>query len=171
MTAALESAVAKLKARADALGLALTLEQSLEDDRAAIKADAIKRVMVRDGIAATPAEKIVETDAYYFEHRDKQRDSIISRIRADAEYWAAKCEATQASRITPDVFVLDAENAELERHIGEVIEANKSLLHSRNGTREANAELVAANRELAEQLAVANEMLGQSRISVVEVIP
>jgi hypothetical protein len=182
-----ESALARLIYAGEALGLALTLEQSLEDDRAAIKADAIRRVMKRDGTAATVAERVVETDADYFAHREKQRASIVARFRADAEYWAAKAQATQASLITPDVFALSgeineltisvlnandrvneyagtvnllkAENARRQEEIGEVVDANRSLLRARNEVQAANTDLVQANRDLAEQLAIAaNEM-------------
>jgi hypothetical protein len=178
-----ESALARLIYAGEALGCALAHEQELEDDRAAIKADAIKRVMVRDGVAATPAEKVVETDPQYFEHRAKQRASIVERFKADAEYWAAKAEATQASLITPDVFTLEAKNAVQEKIIDQLDSANKELTkrtvalmrerddaryEAREEMREtivlitdtnarlqaANADLVQANRELAEQLAV-----------------
>ena len=155
MTPQLDAAISKLKEKGEALGIALTLEQSLEDDRAAIKADAIRRIMVRDGIAATPAEKVVETDEAYFLHREKQRASIVARLRADAEYWAAKAQATQASLITPDVFNLETENErralEIEERRGEieeVVNANHSLLSQRN---HANAERNAA-RDLADGL-------------------
>jgi len=150
-----ESALARLIYAGEALGLALTLEQSLEDDRAAIKADAIQRIMKRDGIAATPAEKVVETDAAYFAHREKQRASVVARFRADAEYWAAKAQATQASLITPDVLTLEAENErltlEVEGRAGEiedVVNANHSLLSQRN---RANSERNEA-RDLADGL-------------------
>lgn len=113
-TPQLDNATAKVRATADALARAYNYEHELEDLRAAIKADAIKRIMVRDGVAATPAEKIVETDAEYFTHRGKQAASIVARFKADAEYWAAKCEATNTSLITPDVFALSEEINELE---------------------------------------------------------
>jgi hypothetical protein len=110
----LEQALEALTAKGDALGNALALEQELEDDRAAIKADAIRRVMKRDDLAATPAEKIVETDEQYFQHRAKQRASIIARYRADAEYKAADAAATHASLITPAMVELQAKISGLE---------------------------------------------------------
>jgi len=163
MNAGLDAAIAKLKEKGEAAGVALTLEQSLEDDRAAIKADAIKRIMTRDGCAATPAEKVVETDADYFAHREKQRASIVARFRADAEYWAAKCEATQASLITPTMIELEAQlrtgQTAIDAATKAVDEATRvnaelfdtvSLLKNENVRLQgANVALVKANRDLA----------------------
>jgi hypothetical protein len=110
----LELLLEQLTAKGEALGNALAHEQELEDDRAAIKADAIVRVMKRDGLAATPAEKVVETDEQYFQHRARQRASIVARYRADAEYKAANAAATQASLITPVMVELQAKISGLE---------------------------------------------------------
>lgn len=117
-SAPLDAALVILMMKGVALGQALALEQELEDDRAAIKADAIVRVMKRDGLAATPAEKIVETDEQYFQHRAKQSASIVARYRADAEYHAAKAAATQASLITPNAIELRATVVALSRDLG-----------------------------------------------------
>jgi DNA repair exonuclease SbcCD ATPase subunit len=106
-----------VKAKAEALADALNHESEIEDDRAAIKADAIVRIMARDKIAATPAEKIVETDEEYFKHRATQRASIVARFRAEAEYEAAKAAATRASVITPSMVELQAKNAGLEKDL------------------------------------------------------
>lgn len=106
-----------LKAKGEALGDATAHEQELEDDRAAIKADAVTRIMKRDNLAATPAEKIVETDEEYFRHRAKQRASIVARFRADAEYEAAKAAATNASLHTPSIIELKVQVSRLKREI------------------------------------------------------
>jgi hypothetical protein len=107
----------ELKAKAEALADALNHESELEDDRAAIKADAIVRIMKRDSLAATPAEKIVETDEQYFKHRAAQRASVVARFRADAEYEAAKAAATQASLITPSMIELQTKITGLEKDL------------------------------------------------------
>lgn len=127
MTPQLENAIAKLKEKAEALGEARAEEQRLEDERGLLKELAIQRIMLRDRCAATPAEKIVESDGEYMGHRIAQRYSVVKRFRADAEYQAAKAETTQASLITPDVFALSEE-------IGEYVDSLKLL-------REENARL------------------------------
>lgn len=180
MTPQLEQAIAKLKEKGEALGYARAEEQRLEDERALVKGMAIIRLMKKHGIAATPAEKIVEEDLEYMAHRVAQRESVVLRFVADAQYWAAKAEATQLSLITPDVFALSEElneyadslkllredNAQLQTEIavraresGELVEANRSLLLSRNeaGQLAANRlfqieSLQDANRKLQAQL-------------------
>jgi hypothetical protein len=163
VTPTLTAANAKVEAKADALARAYNYEHELEDLRAAIKADAIKRIQKRDGLAATPAEKIVETDEEYFAHRGKQSAAVVARFKADAEYWAAKCEATQASLITPEVLLLESKLATLKsinRHLThELVEENDRLTIAKG----ANADLVQANRELASQRAATSEMLGKAR--------
>ncbi len=66
----------------------------LEDERALIKPRAVKRLM-ENGAAtsATAAEKIVEQDAEYADHRRKQRDAEIAKWAALASYEAAKLTA------------------------------------------------------------------------------
>lgn len=171
----LESALARLIYAGEALGEALAHEQELEDDRAAIKADAIKRIMARDGLAATPAEKVVETDADYFAHREKQRASIVARFRADAEYWAAKARATQASLNALDVLTLEAENAKYSRMIDDLDAEIKDLvkkvvahMRARDDLSHANADLVQANRDLAEQITA---LESRENVPAVEAIP
>jgi methyl-accepting chemotaxis protein len=156
----LEQAIRDLKEKGEARGVAQAYEQELEDDRAAIKADAIVRIMARDRIAATPAEKIVETDLQYLQHRADQRASIVERFKADAEYQAAKAEATQASLITPDVLILEAENEKFSRMIEDLDRSNRdltkksvALMRERDDANQANRDLVRANRDLADQLA------------------
>lgn len=154
MNALLESAISKLKEKGEALGIALTLEQSLEDDRAAVKADAIKRIMTRDGCAATPAEKVVETDAGYFAHRAEQRASIVARFRADAEYWAAKAEATQASLITPTMIDLEFENGHLRADRAALVRSLDDAREGIKGWQAVATEENEARHALAKQLAI-----------------
>jgi hypothetical protein len=160
MTPQLESAIARLKEKGDARGWAQAYEQELEDLRAAIKADAIQRIMKRDGCAATPAEKIVETDPDYFAHRETQRASIVARFKADAEYQAAKAEATQASLLTPDVLILEADNRALLSDRGSLLDANRSLLRARNEALAAIHSLGIEVADLHNQLRDANLTIG-----------
>lgn len=110
-----EQMLAALTAKAEALADAHNHETQLEDDRAKVKAEAIERICIRDNLKATPAEKIVETDEGYAEHRAKQRASIIARFRADAEYEAAKAALTRAALITPPMAELITKAANSKR--------------------------------------------------------
>jgi hypothetical protein len=159
--ASLEELLEILKAKGEALGDALAHEQELEDDRAAIKADAITRIMKRDGLAATPAEKIVETDEEYFKHRAAQRASIVARFRADAEYQAAKAAATRASLITPSMIELQGKISGLEKDLKQAkrdVDLREIALRRANGyladrIRDVD-NLTECNRRLSAQLEV-----------------
>lgn len=82
---------------AEALAYARADEMRLEDERALVKRDAVLRIMQRDGIAATPAEKIVETDEMYMAHRALQRAAVVATQRAWGDYEAARVLATHAA--------------------------------------------------------------------------
>lgn len=166
MNAQLDAAIARLKESGEALAQARSEEQRLEDERPLLKELAIIRIMARDGSAATRAEKIVESDSEYMAHRIAQRGSVVARFKADAEYWAAKCEATQASLITQDVLTLEAENVKFSRMIDDLdresTELRKKLvatMRARDDANNANADLVRANRELAGELVTASETI------------
>lgn len=73
-----------------ALGVDRAHEMELEDDRALVKMEAVKRIMARDGLAATPAEKIVETDEAYMLHRQRQREAVIQCQCAWGAFKAAE---------------------------------------------------------------------------------
>lgn len=141
----LTSLLEQLVAKGEAAGQALAHEQELEDDRAAIKADAIVRIMKRDSLAATPAEKIVETDEQYFLHRAEQRASIVARFRAAAEYEAAKAAATQASLLTPSMIELKAKITGLEKDLKE---AKRALDLKEIALRRANGFLADRIRDV-----------------------
>lgn len=155
-----ESALARLIYAGEALGDATAHEQELEDDRAAIKADAIVRVMKRDGLAATPAEKIVETDEEYFKHRAKQRASIVARFRADAEYQVAKATATQASLITPAMIELQTKIAGLEKDLKQ---AKREVDLREIATRRANGYLADRIRDVEQLNAQCAELAETNR--------
>lgn len=137
----LTDVVAKGEAAADALNH----ETQLEDDRAAIKADAVVRIMKRDSIAATPAEKIVETDAAYFEHRAKQRAAVVARFRADAEYKAAEIKARHFALFTPSALAREVELAKAELRIEELERQRNELAGT---VANLSAELGETKREL-----------------------
>ena len=91
-----ETQIAAIDDAAERVALACKVEMELEDQRPIIKADAVRRIMARDGIAATPAEKIVETDGEYAAHRNRQTMAVVEKQRAFGAYEAAKLRARLA---------------------------------------------------------------------------
>ena len=75
---------------AERLAQAVANEMRLADQRALIKDAAIVRI-VESGQerSATAAEKVVEKDEQYMEHRRAQYESVKERIRAQGGYDAA----------------------------------------------------------------------------------
>lgn len=86
-------AVNDIERAAERLAIAVRAEMELEDERPIVKAEAVKRIMARDGIAATPAEKIVETDDVYAAHRRKQYAAVVEKQQAYGAFEAAKRRA------------------------------------------------------------------------------
>jgi hypothetical protein len=84
-----------LAAAATRCSAALNAIAELEDERALIKPQAIRRLM-DSGAASSPtaAEKIVEQDPEYAAHRRRQRDAEVEKWAAAANYEAAKLTAT-----------------------------------------------------------------------------
>jgi hypothetical protein len=74
-------------------GQACRKEMELEDERSILKPQATRRIMARDNIAATPAEKLVETDEEYASLRRRQYDIVVEKQRAFGELEAAKLRA------------------------------------------------------------------------------
>jgi tyrosyl-tRNA synthetase len=74
----LDAAIAAMHEVAESLGRARAREMELEDERALVKRDAVRR-LVESGAAssATAAEKIVEQDEEYAAHRRNQREQTI----------------------------------------------------------------------------------------------
>lgn len=68
-------------------------EMQLEDERGLLKAAATKRIMARDNIAATNAEKIVESDEEYANHRKAQRLAVIATETARGAFYSARFRA------------------------------------------------------------------------------
>jgi len=87
-------ALAAINAAAQDCARAHAHVQELEDARALVKRDAIKRLM-ESGAAtsASAAEKIVEQDEGYAAHRAQQRDAEFDRWRSLAAWEAAKVNA------------------------------------------------------------------------------
>lgn len=90
---AARASIAAIDAAASWVADALNTIARLEDERALIKPEAIRRIMESRGIAATPAEKIVEADPEYAAHREKQRDAEVVKWAAAAAYESAKLTA------------------------------------------------------------------------------
>lgn len=89
-------AIEAIPEAAERVAQACKLEMELEDRRPIIKAEAVRRIMARDSIAATPAEKIVETDGVYADLRAEQTRAVVEKQRAFGEYEAAKLRARLA---------------------------------------------------------------------------
>lgn len=88
-----EQAVEAIERAAERLAIATQREMMLEDRRPLVKADAVKRIMQRDSIAATPAEKIVESDDGYLTLRVEQYGAVVETIRARGAFEASKRRA------------------------------------------------------------------------------
>lgn len=88
------ASIAALDAAASWLADALNTVARLEDERALIKADAIRR-LVESGVATSPsaAERVVERDDEYMAHRAKQRDAEYQKWHAVASFEACKLTA------------------------------------------------------------------------------
>ncbi len=87
------ASIAAVDAAASWVAETLNNVSKLEDQRALIKPLAVARIMKSHGMAATPAEKVVEMDSEYAEHRAKQRDAEVQKWAADAAYKAAELTA------------------------------------------------------------------------------
>jgi hypothetical protein len=92
----LDDAIAALHEAADELGRAKMDEQYLEDARAEVKVEAIKRLMQQTNPltnrphSASSAADVVELDDEYVEHRTKQRDAALYTYRCLAAFDAAR---------------------------------------------------------------------------------
>jgi hypothetical protein len=95
----LDAAIAAMTDAGRALGEAKADEMRLEDERALVKRDAIKR-LVESGAAssATAAEKIVEQDETYAAHRAHQRGQVIEVQTKWAGWEAARARVWSLSR-------------------------------------------------------------------------
>lgn len=88
-----EARIEDVESTAHRHGEACRREMELEDERSILKPVAIRRIMTRDNIAATPAEKIVETDEEYASLRRRQYSAVVEKHRSLGEFEAAKLRA------------------------------------------------------------------------------
>jgi hypothetical protein len=97
-----ERDIARIEDVARTLADAVNLCTQLEDNRALVKAAAVRRIMqttneeTQKPHSATSAEKVVEIDPFYAEHRSAQREAEIAKQVAFAQYEAAKLTARLA---------------------------------------------------------------------------
>lgn len=88
-----------IAATADTYAQALARESELHALRGVRKSEAIVRLIGTDNAetgkphSASSAEKVVESDAEYAAFLKSCRDSVVERIRREAEYEAAKMGA------------------------------------------------------------------------------
>jgi len=99
------------------LAAAMNNESELEDSRALVKVEAIRRIMAAgpNDLTGKPhssssAESIVEQDAGYQEHRARQRDAVQATILYRARLEAAKLKA----RFAVERWVLQGGEADAE---------------------------------------------------------
>lgn len=91
-----------VEAAGERLAQAVARVQELEDERAIVKSQAVRRLMLTNNEdtgkqhSASSAEKIVEVDGEYAAHRKLQRDAEVEKQRAYAQYEAAKLRAKLA---------------------------------------------------------------------------
>jgi hypothetical protein len=78
---------------ADAFGRAARHEMALEDARQALRPLVVDRIAAAYNKSPTAAEKLLEADVEYMDHRRKQYDAVIEKERHRGEYDAAKLRA------------------------------------------------------------------------------
>jgi hypothetical protein len=94
--------IAQVQATGDELAAAIERVMQLEDGRALVKAEAIRRMVGTENPlngkphSASSAEAIVESDAEYAGYRKQQRDAEVEKHRAYAAYEAARLSARLA---------------------------------------------------------------------------
>lgn len=93
------SMLVELELAGEKLAEATERELELQALRGLRKDEAVRRVMAAKGIAATPAEKIVEEDAEYSAFLKDCRTSVADRIRAETWLAAAKIRAQLAAKL------------------------------------------------------------------------
>jgi hypothetical protein len=108
MMTTVDVAIQRVRSAARQLGDARAAEQALEDERPLVKAAAVRR-LIEAGRAASPtaAEKVVEEDGAYAEHRRRQRDAVIATQVAWGEWEAAKLEGQLTVALAVDGAVAD----------------------------------------------------------------
>lgn len=70
-------------------------EQTLEDERPALKAAIVSR-LVTDGMSATAADKAASSAPSYITYRKRQSEAVMATQVAWAQYEAAKLRAQYA---------------------------------------------------------------------------
>jgi len=109
--------IAHVEGAALNLTQAVANEMALEDERALVKVEAIRRIMESAPNAltgkphsASSAEAIVEQDAVYYEHRAKQRAAVCDVILMRGKYEAARLRA----RFAVELAAMDGIALELD---------------------------------------------------------
>lgn len=82
-----------------AYAAAVQRELELTDARPLAKNAAVQRIMAAQGLAATPAEKLVESDPAYAAHLAALRVAVVQKLVKHGETAAAKLRAQVACAI------------------------------------------------------------------------
>jgi hypothetical protein len=94
-----EDSIRALETAGELLAIATERELELQSLRGLRKNEAVRRIMAAQKIAATPAEKVVETDPEYSAFLKECRSSVADRIRAEARFSAEKLRAYLTVRL------------------------------------------------------------------------
>lgn len=101
--------ISRIREAGDALAQATRAEMELENRRPLVKAAAIRRLMESGAASsATAAEKIVEQDAEYADHRRQQVEAAVARQQWFAAYEVAKLDARLAVALFEATASVDA---------------------------------------------------------------
>lgn len=105
----LGAAIIAVEAAAQKLAEAVRAEMALHSARGVKKSEGICRLLGTNNPendrphSATSAEKVVESDQLYADHLAACRDSVVARIRAEAEYESAKLTAQLLVRLAEPI--------------------------------------------------------------------
>lgn len=105
------NAIAIVEGAAIQLGNAMHLETQLADERALVKHAGIQRLLdAKTFTSVTAAEKGIEFDQTYLEHRAKERAAVADRI-----FWEGKFKAADhRARLAVELCVIDEQARDLE---------------------------------------------------------
>jgi hypothetical protein len=103
------NAIAIVEGAAIQLGNAMNLETQLADERALVKHAGIQRLLdAKTFTSVTAAEKGIEFDQIYLEHRGKERAAVADRI-----FWEGKLKAaTLRAQLAVELCAIDEQAQE-----------------------------------------------------------
>jgi hypothetical protein len=79
-------------------------EMALEAGRSGAKDAAVRRIMAERGLAATPAEKLAETDLEYAKYLQELRGIVTLKMRAQTEAESARMQHAEVIALAHYTF-------------------------------------------------------------------